>query len=479
MKNGRLAGGVALAVLLILLTAATALASTGPAPDGGGAPASGLPLVASASYVSPGADGFTCVAPGPGNIVYAAGYAQQNRAATSSLLLLVKYTDDGAALHEAWHVLAGYGSRAKKAVKVAVDSRGNVIVASTAGPYDSRPRNGFIMVDKYRGTDGSVVWSTFYDGPGHGPDYVKALALDAHDDVILCGASAGRGTGRDYVTLKLRASDGKRRWVRRYAGPSDYDEARGIAADPAGNVYVTGQSRAKPTNPRYSGQPREVTVSYGPGGRQRWIVVDKDGRTTSGNGLLYCAVPGAEGVIVSGIKTPKRQRHEHVYFAKYRTSDGALLWSRTPTSGAREGEWSLDAALGPDGEPVAAGYRDGDALLTGVSATGDLPWDSTFRSAFEMRRAEFDAVTVAADGRVLAAGSTASGKQRWPRDVPTTFLVRFSSGLPVSAPLDYGGGGGATSFDACTGVAIGEHGMYAVGRRAEGRGDSDAVLLKF
>jgi hypothetical protein len=206
-------------------------------------------------------------------------------------LAAARYVDDGSTPTSRWHVLAG--SEPMSATKIAVDAAGNVIVAANRGRPTDFHGNGDIVVQKYSAA-GQIIWETAYDGPAHGIDYVKALALDADGNAIVCGASYGGHTGRDYVTLKVNAN-GKRAWVRRYAGPGGFDEARGVAVDPAGNVYVTGQSRAKPKNPRYSGPPRAVTISYGPAGRQRWIVVDRDGVTTTGNGLLYGGAPGAEG----------------------------------------------------------------------------------------------------------------------------------------------------------------------------------------
>ena len=53
-------------------------------------------------------------------------------------------------------------------------------------------------------------------------------------------------------------------WVRRYARPSGSDEARGIAVDPSGTSYVTGESNGT------SGKPRVVTIKYSSAGRLRW-----------------------------------------------------------------------------------------------------------------------------------------------------------------------------------------------------------------
>lgn len=260
--------------------------------------------------------------------------------------------------------------------------------------------------------------------------------------------------------------------------------ARSLALDPAGNVYVTGQSRYKPSAPGRQGPPRAVTFSYSPTGQRRWKTVDTHGRTTTGNSIHYCGVPGAEGIIVTGVKIPAGQSYEHIHFAKLRTADGGVVWSRTPSSGAKASEWSLAAALDGRGAPVAAGYRmansDMRGWLSGVSQVGREPWQSAYASTFQRPGlAEFDAVAVSADGGVLAAGSVVTGTPRPERQMPTTFLVRYSPVLPVAAPLDYVGAGSATSYDACNGVAIGDRGKYAVGVSAEGDDDSDAVLLRF
>ena len=252
----------------------------------------------------------------------------------------------------------------------------------------------------------------------------------------MVGASAGGRTGRDYITVKVRAN-GSRAWARRYAGPSDFDEARSVAVDPRGNVYVTGQSRVPASKPGVSGPPRIVTISYSSTGVRRWIILDR-GKWASATAIMYCG-QGARGVVLAGGRYSGSPAAEHTFFTKY-TLGGRVIWSRTPSGGTRWNEWPEDAALDATGAPVAAGIRQPpgmQAWLTGVSATGSRPWHSSFASAFDNPDwAEFVSVAVAADGRVLAAGDTASGEMAEMGDLPTTFLVRFSPSWPVTAPLD-------------------------------------------
>ena len=82
-------------------------------------------------------------------------------------------------------------------------------------------------------------------------------------------------------------------------------------------------------------------------------------------------------------------------------------------------------------------------------------------------------------GAVLAGGYTQAAAWDYEGPQPTAFLVRYSPGWPVTAPLDYVGPGSATSLGRCTAVAIGAGGSYAVGQKAGADGRLDAVLVKF
>jgi hypothetical protein len=475
MHHPRLVGGLAaLAALLILLAAPVA---------------SALPLrvVWSDHYGATANDGFTALAAGSAGAVYAAGFTEALGAArapgSGGQLLLVKYVDSGATMSREWvRTFAVRGVTGASASKVAVDAAGDVIVAGTVGVPDLRGKGSDIVVLKYSSA-GALLWKTTYDGPGHREDYVNGLALDAQGNALVVGASVGRGTARDYVTIKVRA-EGSRAWVRRYAGPGGFDEARGVAVDAAGNVYVTGWSNGKPTLPK-SGMRRSLTVSYTPAGAQRWIATV--GRRHSWSGaaaVMLSDVRGARGVIISGYQGDRASGDENLMFVKYDPSSGKAIWKRILANGATTEPHA--AAVDGSGAPIAAGMsnRPGgiQGYIAGVSASGGDAWHSALSSEFGTPGwAEFDALAVGAGGSVLAGGWAQSAEP--PTElysfVPSAFVVRYSPSWPMTEPLDYIGAGSATSDSRCTAVAIGANGMYAVGQESSTPDGLDAVLIKF
>jgi hypothetical protein len=452
-------------MLLILLAAPSAGAAS-------------LTPVWSGDYATSGNDGFNAVATGSGGTVYAAGFTGATAKVTGGRLLLVQFVDSGATMSREWvrtYSRSGYG--AASASKVAVDPWGDIIVAGTLGVPSLTGKGCDIIVLKYSPA-GELRWKAVYDGPAHRDDYVNGLALDAHGNALVVGASSGRGTGRDYVTLKLRAG-GSRAWVRRYAGPEAFDEARSVAVDPKGNVYVTGWSNDR------NGTRRAQTFAYSPAGAKRWAVRESKARAWSGAAaVMFSDVAGARSVVVSGYRGDRNTGDESLWFAKYRASDGKTVWQRSPSTGATAEPAA--AALDGTGAPIAAGMRNPsggiEAYIGGVSASGGNAWSSSLASGFTNPGwAEFEDVAVSAGGAVLAGGWKQPAEP--PKEeydyVPSAFLVRYSPTWPITAPLDYVGAGSPTSRSRCAAVAFGAAGMFAVGERSGASGDLDAVLVKF
>ena len=102
---------------------------------------------------------------------------------------------------------------------------------------------------------GNVVWLQSYNG-GLGKDTPTAIALDSARNVYVTGLSQIGCNSYDYITIKYDAA-GNHIWEKRYDGPSHgYDWAKAIAVDNKGYVYVTGQSEGSGTAEDY------VTIKY-------------------------------------------------------------------------------------------------------------------------------------------------------------------------------------------------------------------------
>ena len=85
-----------------------------------------------------------------------------------------------------------------------------------------------------------------YNGPGNYFDEARAIAIDSAGNVYVTGESVR--AYYDYATVKYD-SFGQEHWVARYNGPQNSsDEADAIAIDGAGNVYVTGESVRSSSN---------------------------------------------------------------------------------------------------------------------------------------------------------------------------------------------------------------------------------------
>lgn len=112
--------------------------------------------------------------------------------------------------------------------------------------------------------NGDLLWERRYNGPANSIDWANALTCDANGNVYVTGYSQGITSDCDYVTVKYD-DNGDELLIRRYDGPSaGYDEARAIAVDDEGNVYVTGSSTGSGTRNDYA------TIKYDVNGNEEW-----------------------------------------------------------------------------------------------------------------------------------------------------------------------------------------------------------------
>jgi hypothetical protein len=140
------------------------------------------------------------------------------------------------------------------AYAIAVDDFGNVYV--TGESYGSGENFDYATVKYY--PNGDNAWVRRYNGPGNAEDQANAIAVDGYGNIYVTGQSIGSGTEDDYDYATIRYyPNGDTTWVRRYSGPGNGpDYAYAIAVDGSGNVYVTGFSYDSETYGDY------VTIKY-------------------------------------------------------------------------------------------------------------------------------------------------------------------------------------------------------------------------
>jgi uncharacterized delta-60 repeat protein len=142
-----------------------------------------------------------------------------------------------------------------------IDHKGNVYVT---GASEGKGSGTDYVTIKYD-DDGDIKWVKKFNGPGNSNDQANTIAVDHKGNVYVTGWSTGNGTGSDFTTIKYD-DDGDTKWVKSYNGPGNSnDEAVALAIDDDGNVYVTGAGTGEGTGFDY------VTIKYDKNGNTKWV----------------------------------------------------------------------------------------------------------------------------------------------------------------------------------------------------------------
>jgi hypothetical protein len=110
------------------------------------------------------------------------------------------------------------------------------------GYINSSSTNKDIIVSKYNGTNGSLLWSQVYDEES-GEDKGIDLKLDLNSNVIVCASSFKTGN-LDFLIMKYAGANGALVATSRWNGDSNLNDVPiNLAVDPSDNsVYVVGQT---------------------------------------------------------------------------------------------------------------------------------------------------------------------------------------------------------------------------------------------
>ncbi|HEY6169839.1 MAG TPA: SBBP repeat-containing protein, partial [Verrucomicrobiae bacterium] len=289
---------------------------------------------------------------------------------------------------------------------VAVDRNGDVIVTGA-----STGTNGFYdyATIKYSGA-GVPLWTNRYDGPAGGGDVAHAMAVDGSGNVFVTGGSMGTNGRFDYATIKYSGA-GVPLWTNRYNGPTNWhDEARAVAVDASGNVFVTGCSIGAviyPDNdPIYDYD--YATIAYSSAGVPLWT-----NRYTSPLGFYdearAVAVDASGNVFVTGVSGGTYYDYLTIKYS----GAGVPLWTNRYNGPGDYDDFAYAIAVDGSGNVFVTGYSFGngssaDYATIKYSGAGVPLWTNRYNGPGNNVDAAY-AIAVDGSGDVFVTGYSCGG----------------------------------------------------------------------
>jgi len=273
-------------------------------------------------------------------------------------------------------------------------------------------------------------WVAQAGGKDH--DKTRGLCLDAQGNIFITGEFAGTAQFGDttltsagllnYFVAKLSPA-GKFLWARS-GGGSKIDRGYGVAADAAGNCYVTGHYQS--SDATFDGHPLPPAVDYDifiakydAGGKLLWI------KTAGGAGYDYghgIAVNAAGNVFVTGAVVGDcafgdvkitNEKTSHLFCACY-DAEGNLAWLKTAQGKASNAGNAItvdgsgnayiggqSGGVGTLGNVALANPKGRDVLIVKFTPEGDVGW---VHQGFGSPSALIHQISAEKDGHVWASG---------------------------------------------------------------------------
>jgi uncharacterized delta-60 repeat protein len=311
-------------------------------------------------------------------------------------------------------------------------------------------------------------WVSFYNGPGNDWDEALAITVDGSNNIYVTGGSPGSGTQKDFATIKYNPS-GSEEWTARYNGPGNGDdEARAIAVDNSGNVYVTGYSAG-------SGSFDYATVKYNSSGTEVWTArfngtANSDDQTTS------IAVDNSGNVYITGYSTGLIYDYDYVTI-KY-DSAGAEQWHSAYNGPGNFIDYACKVAVDDSGNVYTAGWSGGsngfnDYATVKYNSLGVQQWVSRYHGPQSEGDDACYGMTIGCDGNIYVTGGSIS--ESGDRDYLT---VKYNNSGEQQWTARYDGS--INDFDVAMALTVDCSGnVYVTGKSAGINSSLDYLTIKY
>jgi uncharacterized delta-60 repeat protein len=287
-----------------------------------------------------------------------------------------------------------------EATSLAVDGSGNVYV--TGSSMGNGTGSDYATI-KYN-TNGIQQWVQRYNGPGNGNDEARSIAVDGSGNVYVSGESGGNATALDYATIKYNSS-GVQMWVQRYNGPGNGDDvATSIAVDGSGNVYITGWSWGNGTSEDYA------TIKYNTNGVQQWV--QRYNEPGNNNDYAFTiAVDGSGNVYVAGWSWGNGTSYDYATI-RYDAS-GVQQWVAIYNGPANLDDEATSIAVDGSGNVYVTGWSWGngtseDYATIKYNTNGVQQWIQRYNDTGNGNDRAYS-ITVDGSGNVYVTGYSSSG----------------------------------------------------------------------
>lgn len=290
------------------------------------------------------------------------------------------------------------GSNIDRAVDLARDASGNVIVTGTSW----NGSNFDIVTVKYDPA-GNELWNRSFNGTGAGFDEARAIYCDAAGNTYVTGFTESAGSNYNVITIMYDAG-GTQQWATAFNGTANaFDEGYDVMADGSGNVYVTGGTNTTTSLNNY------ITIKYNSTGVQQWATIYSNGNSTNVECAYAMDMDAAGNVYVTGSSFGTAGTDCDVATVMYNNA-GVQQWVRRYNGPGTRFDSGQDIIVSATGEVYVCGYARAavgitnyDALVLKYDNTATLVWSQTYNGTGNDYD-RYNRLLLHANGNVMVTG---------------------------------------------------------------------------